>query len=321
MPTLFTRLKRSKTCVLAIKAGLTVLMFWLLFRGIDFAHLEEMLHAQNHNMIAAAVFFIVAQIVLGAVRWRMLLASLAQQGERILSTLAAIRIFTIGVFFGCCLPGAVGSDVVRVWLSKAEHITMPLAIHSVIIDRMVALISLVILVLAVLPLLHMGFPWMTVLSALALAAAFGVWLLFRIDRLLAPVKHWRIVHWILYFAASLRLIIARPLTLTAALILSIISHGGFCIGAWILAQSLGIQMTLLQAVALIPPVVLATTIPISIGGWGVREAGFVGMLGLIGVAPAAALMLSLQLGLLGILTSLPGGLLWLAGRKHTEALA
>jgi hypothetical protein len=45
----------------------------------------------------------------------------------------------------------------------------------------------------------------------------------------------------------------------------------------------------------------------------------VGMLGLIGVPQAAALMISLEYGFINIFFSLPGALLWLAYRKHKKA--
>ncbi len=80
-------------------------------------------------------------------------------------------------------------------------------------------------------------------------------------------------------------------------------------------------MTVLQSIALIPLVQLATTMPISIGGWGVREAGMVGLLAMIGVPKAAALLLSIQLGLVVTLVSLPGGILYACRRAVPQPMA
>ncbi|MDE3061078.1 MAG: flippase-like domain-containing protein, partial [Pseudomonadota bacterium] len=58
-------------------------------------------------------------------------------------------------------------------------------------------------------------------------------------------------------------------------------------------------------------VILAAMLPISVGGWGVREASMVAMLALAGVPHGIALIVSVQLGLLVALAASPGGLLWL----------
>jgi hypothetical protein len=60
---------------------------------------------------------------------------------------------------------------------------------------------------------------------------------------------------------------------------------------------------------------LAAALPISIGGWGLREASFVSLLGVLGVDREAALLLSVEFGLLSMLVSLPGGLIWLTLRS------
>jgi hypothetical protein len=56
------------------------------------------------------------------------------------------------------------------------------------------------------------------------------------------------------------------------------------------------------------PVALVANLPISIGGWGVRETAVILLFGYIGVTANAALMLSLQLGVLSLLVALPGGI-------------
>jgi hypothetical protein len=90
------------------------------------------------------------------------------------------------------------------------------------------------------------------------------------------------------------------------------------VAGYALAGSLGLPLTLGESLTLIPPVVLATTLPLSIGGWGIREAGMVGMLGMVGIPRAGALVLSVQLGLLSVLMSLPAGVLWLLYRKRAR---
>jgi hypothetical protein len=55
----------------------------------------------------------------------------------------------------------------------------------------------------------------------------------------------------------------------------------------------------------------AVALPISIGGWGLRELAVVSLLGAHGVAPERALLFSVCFGLALAIGSLPGALAWL----------
>ena len=57
-------------------------------------------------------------------------------------------------------------------------------------------------------------------------------------------------------------------------------------------------------------------LPISVGGWGVREVSMVGMLALVGIDKEAALTISVQLGILAIIASLPGAVIYAKRRKN-----
>lgn len=313
------RIAQSSLFKFSIKAGLTLLAFWFVFRGIDFEHLQEMLDRQDHGLLAAAVFFLLAQMIVGAMRWRLVLNALSETQSMLMSRLAALKIYYISIFFMCCLPGTVGGDVVRVWLTKSEHVPLSTAIHSVIIDRIIALVALASMIVLTLPMLGslMGFNPVFVFIGVFILAVAGVFLLINLERIISKYKHYKIIHWLLYFLDSLRLILRRRSASVKSFLIAISTHTLYCFGAYFLAQSFHIQITLIQCITLIPPVLLATTIPISIGGWGIREAGTIGMLGLIGVPQAQALMLSIQLGIIVIVTSLPASILWLMYRKRS----
>ncbi len=320
MPHFLKRLLHTALFKNLTKAGLTLLAFWFVFRGIDFTHLQDMLHRQDHTLLAMAVVFLILQMVVGSLRWRLVLNALSETQSPLLSQLSAFKIYYISVFFMCCLPGTVGGDVVRVWLTKSEHIPLSTAIHSVIIDRIIALVALGSMILLTLPLLAgiVGFNPTLVFIAVVMLAALGVWILLNLERLIARYKHFKVVNWVIYFLDSLRLILRRRSASVKSFLIAVSTHTFYCMGAYYLAQSFHIQITLIQCITLIPPVLLATTIPISIGGWGIREAGTIGMLGLVGVPQAQALMLSIQLGVIIVLISLPASVLWLLYRKHSH---
>lgn len=82
------------------------------------------------------------------------------------------------------------------------------------------------------------------------------------------------------------------------------------LSAYVGALALGIQVPVVTFGVLVLIAILVALLPISIGGIGVREAAFVILLGLAGVGEEAAFGLSVLIYVLGLVTILPGGLLW-----------
>jgi uncharacterized membrane protein YbhN (UPF0104 family) len=103
---------------------------------------------------------------------------------------------------------------------------------------------------------------------------------------------------------------------------SLIGHLNVTLSIYILALGLKLDVSFLDCLALFPPVMLATTLPISIAGWGVREGAMVAAFGLIGVSQEGAVILSLLAGILAVVACLPGGLIWLmSGYRHKDISA
>jgi glycosyltransferase 2 family protein len=86
----------------------------------------------------------------------------------------------------------------------------------------------------------------------------------------------------------------------------------------VLAIGLDAQLSALDAFVLIPLVILSSTAPISIGGWGVREGTMIAALGLAGIASDKALAIAVLLGLGGLLVGCFGGLIWLVAPERAS---
>jgi hypothetical protein len=74
------------------------------------------------------------------------------------------------------------------------------------------------------------------------------------------------------------------------------------------ARGFGIELNPTAAYLTIPIAILASTVPITIAGWGVREASLSVGLALFGVPSEDGTLLALTLGLGLIVASLPGGI-------------
>lgn len=314
------RLTQLAFLKIVAKVGLTLWVLGFVFRGIDVAHLLDMLEHQNHELVLETVLFMVVQSVLGGIRWRMITDALATGREHCISLYQSQRIYYIGVFFTTCLPGTVGGDMVRIWMTRDLGIPLGQAVNSVIIDRMIALLGIGIMVLITLPVIAglVGVNMQLVYALAAVATVAGLALLWNIERVLKPFAHKKSVHWLLHFVHSLKLILRHPVVGGSSICLAVTAHISYAMSAYAMAKSLGISMSIMQSMTFMPLIMLLTTIPISFGGWGVREAAMVGLLGLIGVRAESALMLSIQLGLLGMVITLPASVMWLMGKKRAR---
>lgn len=308
----------KKTILLIGKIALMTACFWLAIRGINITTLNSMLAGQSHSAIVIASLAILVQSMFGAVRWQSIMLTLAKAHniaeQRIVPFSRALRDFYISCFVNCCLPGTVGGDVVRVWLIKSDKTPLPVAISSVVLDRLMALFALGVMGFCTIPVLasYLGLNIWLSLFLCGTLGIMGLWLLFHLDHL--PVL--RSANWLEYFLHNLRLLRANSRMALTSLVFAIFGHSCYCLFVYITASSLGIHLSFIDSLTLVPWVLLAAIIPFSIGGWGLREAAMVYMLGLASIPQEAALTISVQLGIASIITSLPAGFLWLASKKR-----
>jgi uncharacterized membrane protein YbhN (UPF0104 family) len=104
----------------------------------------------------------------------------------------------------------------------------------------------------------------------------------------------------------------------AALLLSFPIHGLWFLMVWLIGRDIGADISL-ALVSLVTIIVwVATLLPLSIAGIGVRELGFVYLLGQYGVDTAQAMMLGLFQSFVLLLFALAGlPILWYrTGRKR-----
>jgi uncharacterized membrane protein YbhN (UPF0104 family) len=85
-----------------------------------------------------------------------------------------------------------------------------------------------------------------------------------------------------------------------------------------LAAALGGSVSPLEALVLMPLVILFSTLPISIAGWGVREGVMVAAFALLGREAGDAVVLSVAFGLVMLSIGLLGGLVWGISRGQSQ---
>lgn len=290
----------------------TAVLAWIAY-GIDTESLSQTLRHIRPVPLIGAALGLSALTFLQAWRWGFVLRALDAQRP----WLARAANCFIGQFFNQTLPSTIGGDAIRIWLLNRTGLPLRPAANSVLIDRLGALFALLLLSL-------LGLPWLADIDAngaavvsVAGAASIGICAmatLLLLDWLPTFVSRTRIVASIATLSKDGRRVVFRTRAGVIVVALSVVVHLCVAAAAWLIARSVQIEVTLGQCFLLIPLVMVASAIPISVAGWGVREGAMVAALGLVGVPEAGAFAVSLLLGLILIVAGLPGGLLWLRSR-------
>jgi glycosyltransferase 2 family protein len=297
--------------LLALKLAVSVGLIMLILSKIDLGELKSRLLSPDTTALAVAILLAGVQVVVVAWRFGRVLAALG----RTIGLTEAVTINMIGLFFNQSLPSTIGGDAMRIWRLIRSSAPLGVSVRGVLLDRITALIGIVILIALTLPLLFrivddrkpvMAF---TVIVAIAI---FGIVVAVAIPRVPAALARWRMARGIGALLGDLRRIVLQPRQSVPVLGVAVIGHLMTTVIVYSLARAYGVGVGYLECLVLVSPVTLISVVPISIAGWGVREGAMVAAFALVGIAAADALAISVAFGLLNILIGLPGGLVFLA---------
>ncbi|MGY3035206.1 uncharacterized membrane protein YbhN (UPF0104 family) [Bradyrhizobium sp. USDA 4354] len=303
----------AKALVTLAKFAVSIGILVLLLRAQDLSSLQADLLAVKLDMLALAVLLLFAQTFVLCHRWILILRAM----NVALDWPAGWRILMVSTFFNQVLPA--GGDAVRIWMLRRDGVQWSPTISSIVADRFLALLALGAVILAGMPFLLPRISDSSLLFAIVIVlalACLGLVALLTLDRwpprIIAALPD-RIVQFAMLVRAPLAAE-GRGTLIAAAIIIHLITVAA----CYILAIGLDAPLSPLDAFVLVPLVILASAVPISIGGWGVREGAMVAALGLAGIASDKALAISVLLGLGGLIVGLFGGLVWLAAPERAN---
>lgn len=270
--------------------------------------------------LLSGLLLVMVTLLLGAVRWRLIGLAI----EAPLSMSRGTVLVFMGQFFNQVLPTSFGGDAVRVWGARANGLTLKLAVTSVTLDRICGLVALVMFAAVGVPILaiRLQSPWL---------AVFGVVLVFGVPVFILTIARFstlsilqgggKVGALLRALIGSIARLTERPFTALAILALSLFMHYVAIVLTVVIANALGSPISLVDGVLILPSVLFISSLPISIAGWGVREAGLAGGFILLGLPGDAAVTTSILVGLIYIVAGLPGALLFLLEKERSRLSA
>ncbi|MGY8633363.1 lysylphosphatidylglycerol synthase transmembrane domain-containing protein [Bradyrhizobium sp. 14AA] len=297
-------------------------LLYLALRKVDLSELLSRFTLTSVFWIGAAIAVTFLQIFVGVLRWRQVSAECGAPIE----LARAMRYNVIGAFFNQTLPSAIGGDAVRLWLVARAGAGWRAATYSIFVDRAIGLVALAILIVASLPWSYRlitdpnGRSALLLVDLAALAGGLG-FLIFGVLKW-RWLKAWWATHHIHACAVIANRVIFSRKRGPIVAILSFAVHVLATVVAWCVVQAIAAPVSFSDVFLLIPPVMLITMMPISIAGWGLREATMGLAFGFAGLAASEGVNISLLYGAVSFIVGAVGGLVWiLSAEKAAQGSA
>lgn len=288
-----------KQLIVFLKICVSIGLISYLFYQMDWAQFFKAL--QNFDITQLLPLFCLSflGILLSVWKWSYLLKILEQPKDY----WHLLKVFWIGLFFNNFLPGRTGGDFYRAYELAKTNDARTQTTLSVVVDRLLNLMALGFIgglgILYGAPLLKFEWTgWHILVLVFVPLLVLSIGFVARHTQIAISIKQ------------SLHLFLSNPIKLLLPLGLALIYQMTMILSHVVVFTGLGQKLELSHFFYLVPITALATLIPISLNGIGLRESAFVVTFTQVGVLSEYALTLSLIITFFTMGLSSVGGILY-----------
>ncbi|MBN1237223.1 MAG: flippase-like domain-containing protein [Gammaproteobacteria bacterium] len=302
---------------MAIRVLVTAALLAAVWFLVDLPELARTFADLEIGALSVAVGLTLSLRVLSAFRWHVILAAhdVASSFRKLL------KITFVSHSIGYMSPGGLGTEVARAYQAGAAYGEISSAISSVLVDRVIGLISMLVIAIAMGLYLSRSNPEFIdvvagsalLLLAIAVAIAVASTAAGRKAVQLLPdrppfgrIKPGldRLVRTFTDHGRNVRLL--APIS-GLSLVMQIVRALTF----WALFMAVGAEVSVLHCLVFIPLLFVALSLPISVGGIGVREGGLALLFSRVGVGVEESVATGLVFYALQLLFIVPGLVIFL----------
>jgi glycosyltransferase 2 family protein len=301
-----------------LKAVVSIALLALLLSRVDLARLWSYARHASLAWLAAALLLYFAMVLASAWRWGLLL-----DAQRVhLRFWSLTSSFLVATFFNNFLPSNIGGDVIRI-ADTSKPAGRTLATTVVLIDRGLGLLGLALVAAMGASAGHHFGPQSPV-GPRMLWAGFGIGAMIATPLLLVPqslgrlLQPLRVFHqeWVDARIAKLTDVLTRfregPAALAGCFAGALVVQGVLVAFYLAIARSMNIPIAFSDLAVIVPISFIVQMLPVSVNGFGVREATFGFYFSRLGLPLESALLVSFMGAALIMLFSLSGGVTYLA---------
>jgi len=312
-------LAARRRIILLLRIVVSACLLGLVARHISWERVALRINDITIPLALLALVSLVGATLCVAFRWRVIASAVA----RPIRLVDAWRVDMIGGAFDQAIFTMSGDAYRILWLKMGAP-SLTRAVAGVLLDHVAGVLGITLLVLlflsrfAALDAPH-GLIWVPM--GIAASAVCGFAGLLLLDKMPFICSRNRWLAGLEVLSSSARMVFLSPALAIPATAAAVMVQICVSICITLLAWALGISLGLWAALTVIPTVMLISLLPISIGGWGVREGAMVVALGLVGIDSSDAILISVMYGLGAAALGLSGAMLWMVGLRASKPLA
>jgi uncharacterized protein (TIRG00374 family) len=310
----------------AVGVAISVVALFIVAHSVDVAAAWDTLKTADPRWIAALLVFVVLDVLLRAVRWRVLLSPLAAVPYS--TTLASLL---VGYLANNVLPARLGEVVRSHDLGTRTGLSRSMILGTIVIERVVdTMVVVSIAAIAILVLSVRGIVASAVLVGFALTALLVVGVGVGIyahrlpgaDRLRRFLARWPRVREVLVRLRDGLSVASNLRAMVIAVVLSLGSWTCTVLAFAAAAQAVGVEPTIGQAALLAAGTNLATAIPAGPGYVGTFELAVVTIAASVGIDREQALAFGILVHVATLaVTSIGGAVAFVAGPRRERSAA
>ena len=278
-----------------IRLTVTFGLMALLLMQIDYKSILEQVSLSNMHLFALATLCVSGQIFFLNLRWHYILNAGSYRIPFDRSALINLTSYFANILFVTSIGGIIAKSA----LAIKEGMSVTHAILATIADRFMTMATLIIFAIFSLPVLSgvldPGIENMLAISLFIIIASSA--LFFSLLRSGVLDEYMKSSEKLLRLTKAFRSVALDPVLLFKVTYNSVFAQSFFFLSTLILSSNMQYDGTTLEFLALLPVLALISSLPISFGGWGIREGAFVFGLSAIGFSLESAFLLSVQVGL------------------------
>ena len=307
-----------------IKIGISALLIWFLLKRIGAETLWQNLRQVQPFWFFMALFLFTISHFLGSFQWwRMMKAQKLKISYR-----SALSFYFTGLFFNNLLVGGIGGDVYRMMDVRRVAGNTTAAVSTVFMDRMAGL--LVISGLAVLTspclIFRSRISRSFTMLYLIIVVAWALILCFLFIRRFARLFSW-IIRKVLPQALHIRVRdvynsiyrLGHHRLFGEVLFISFWIQSARILMHYLLAMALGCTVSVIYFFMFVPIIAIIASLPISLGGIGMREQSGVLLFATAGMAGSDAFTMEFLAFIVAVVSGLPGGILFILRKQSRES--
>lgn len=298
-------LAHSKSVLLAlVKVALTCVIFYFIAKKIN---LSEVQAAPIQNKIYLVFAFTLALVVvlIQALRWHLLCNFLGFWSD----IPRSLKVVWAGHLLNNILPTSAVGDVLRSYSLRSRGARRSQWVGALLIEKYFAVTTALLLAGLVALSGHLPSDMPEIIKIIVLAVLTASVSATLLMRLINYVGTSFFPSSLKCFLETLSSIISKSVnnqTGVMTLVTSFLVNILICLIFYCIAQAMALRVGILDCLFIVPVFTILAGLPISYGGWGVREMTSIQLLQYFGVEAEIALFATILFGVIILLSSLPG---------------